>query len=137
MMSGIIGRLFREFSVTIAMTIVVSAFVSLTLTPMMASRFLKSHDEERHGRLYNLSEKGFAALANGYERGIDFVLRHRFATLLTFIATVIATGYLFVVIPEGVLSAAGHRHSVRNDRGRTGRLVPRHVSPAAGGRARS
>ena len=87
MMSGIIGRLFREFSVTIAMTIFVSAFVSLTLTPMMASRFLKSHDQERHGRLYKLSEKGFVALANGYERGVDFVLRHRFPTLLTFIAT--------------------------------------------------
>src|SRR5271167_2809358 len=101
MMSGIIGRLFREFSVTIAMTIFVSAFVSLTLTPMMASRFLKSHDEEHHGRLYNLSEKGFAALANGYQRGIDFVLRYRFATLMTFIATVVATGYLFVVIPKG------------------------------------
>ncbi|MBV9906144.1 MAG: efflux RND transporter permease subunit, partial [Hyphomicrobiales bacterium] len=101
MMSGIIGRLFREFSITIAMTIFVSAFVSLTLTPMMASRFLKSHDEERHGRLYNLSEKGFTALANGYARGVDFVLRHRFATLLTFIGTVIATGYLFVIIPKG------------------------------------
>src|SRR5271167_3231376 len=101
MMSGIIGRLFREFSITIAMTIAVSAFVSLTLTPMMASRFLKSHDEEHHGRLYNLSEKGFAALANGYQRGIDFVLRYRFATLMTFIATVVATGYLFVVIPKG------------------------------------
>ena len=101
MMSGIIGRLFREFSVTIAMTIFVSAVVSLTLTPMMASRFLKSHDQERHGRLYNLSEKGFIALANGYERGVDFVLRHRFATLLTFIGTVIATVYLFVVIPKG------------------------------------
>ena len=68
---------------------------------MMASRFLKSHDEERHGRLYNLSEKGFTALANGYARGVDFVLRHRFATLLTFIATVIATVYLFVIIPKG------------------------------------
>jgi len=101
LMSGIIGRLFREFSITIAMTIAVSAFVSLTLTPMMASRFLKSHDEERHGRLYNLSEKGFTALANGYTRGVDFVLRHRFATLMTFIATVIATVYLFVVIPKG------------------------------------
>ena len=101
MMSGIIGRLFREFSITIAMTIAVSAFVSLTLTPMLASRFLKSHDEERHGRLYNLSEKGFIVLAKGYERGIDFVLRHRFATLLTFFATVVATGYLFVVIPKG------------------------------------
>ena len=101
MMSGIIGRLFREFAVTIAMTIVVSAFVSLTLTPMMASRFLKSRDEEKHGRLYKLSEKGFVAMANGYARGVDFVLRHRFATLLTFIATVIATGYLFVIIPKG------------------------------------
>ena len=101
MMSGIIGRLFREFSVTIVMAIAVSAFVSLTLTPMLASRFLKSHDEERHGRIYNLSEKGFTALANGYARGVDFVLRHRFPTLLTFIGTVIATGYLFVVIPKG------------------------------------
>src|SRR6201995_5705911 len=101
MMSGIIGRLFREFAVTIAMTIVVSAFVSLTLTPMMASRFLKSHDEEKHGRLYNLSEKGFVAMANGYARGVDFVLRYRFATLLTFIGTGIATGYLFVIIPQG------------------------------------
>jgi hydrophobic/amphiphilic exporter-1 (mainly G- bacteria), HAE1 family len=101
LMTGLIGRLFREFAVTIAMTIFVSAFVSLTLTPMMASRFLKSHDEEKHGRLYNFSEKGFVAMANGYARGVDFVLRHRFATLLTFIATVIATVYLFVIIPKG------------------------------------
>ncbi len=101
MMSGIIGRLFREFSVTIAMTIFVSAFVSLTLTPMMASRFLKSHDEERHGWLYKMSDKGFDALANAYARGVDFVLRHRFATLVVFAGTVIATGYLFVVIPKG------------------------------------
>src|SRR5208337_3945384 len=101
MMSGIIGRLFREFSVAVAMTIAVSAFVSLTLTPMMASRFLKSRDEERHGRIYRLSEKGFEALAGAYESGINFVLRHRFATLMTFIATVIATGYLFVIIPKG------------------------------------
>src|SRR5277367_5152830 len=101
LMSGIIGRLFREFAVTLAMTIVVSAIVALTLTPMMASRFLKSHDEERHGRLYNLSEKGFDAMARGYERGLDLVLRHRFVTLLTFIATVVATGYLFTIIPKG------------------------------------
>jgi len=101
LMSGIIGRLFREFAVTMAMTIVVSAVVALTLTPMMASRFLKSHDEEHHGRLYNLSERGFVALANGYGRGLDLVLRHRFITLMTFIATVAATGYLFVTIPKG------------------------------------
>jgi len=67
----------------------------------MASRFLKSHDEEHHGRLYNLSERGFVALANGYGRGLDLVLRHRFITLMTFIATVAATGYLFVIIPKG------------------------------------
>ena len=101
LMSGIIGRLFREFAVTMAMTIVVSAIVALTLTPMLASRFLKSHDEEKHGRLYKLSERGFVAMARGYERGLDFVLRHRFVTLMTFIATVVATGYLFVIIPKG------------------------------------
>ena len=101
LMSGIIGRLFREFAVTMAMTICVSAIVALTLTPMMASRFLKSHDEEHHGRLYKLSEAAFDALARGYEGGLDLVLRHRFVTLLTFIATVVATGYLFVVIPKG------------------------------------
>jgi HAE1 family hydrophobic/amphiphilic exporter-1 len=101
LMSGIIGRLFREFAVTLAMTIVVSAFVSLTLTPMMASRFLKPHGSVKHGRLYQLSERGFAALANGYERGLDAVLCHRFITLMVFFATVCATGYLFVVIPKG------------------------------------
>jgi len=101
LMSGIIGRLFREFAVTLAMTIIVSAIVSLTLTPMMASRFLKSHNEVKHGRLYNLSERGFVALARGYERGLDIVLRHRFITLLTFIATVAATVYLFEIIPKG------------------------------------
>ncbi len=101
LMSGIIGRLFREFAVTLAMTIVVSAFVSLTLTPMMASRFLKPHGTVKHGRLYLLSERGFAALATGYERALDVVLRHRFLTMMVFLATVCATVYLFVVIPKG------------------------------------
>ena len=101
LMSGIIGRLFREFAVTIAMTIFVSALVSLTLTPMMASRFLKSRDEERHGRLYQLGERMFQGLANGYARGLDFVLKHQFATLLVFLATVAATVQLFLVIPKG------------------------------------
>jgi hydrophobic/amphiphilic exporter-1 (mainly G- bacteria), HAE1 family len=101
LMSGIIGRLFREFAVTLAMTIIISAFVSLTLTPMMASRFLRGHSDQGHGRLYQLSERGFTAMAKGYEHGLDFVLRHRFATLLTFFCTVLATCYLFVVIPKG------------------------------------
>jgi hydrophobic/amphiphilic exporter-1 (mainly G- bacteria), HAE1 family len=101
LMSGIIGRLFREFAVTLAMAIIVSAFVSLTLTPMMASRFLKPHGAVKHGRLYRLSEGGFAALAKGYERALDVVLAHRLLVLTVFLATVCATGYLFVVIPKG------------------------------------
>jgi len=101
LMSGIIGRLFREFAVTITMTIFVSAVVSLTLTPMMASRFLKSRDEEHHGRIFQISERLYQGMANGYARGLDIVLRHQFPTLLVFLCTVVATGVLFVVIPKG------------------------------------
>jgi HAE1 family hydrophobic/amphiphilic exporter-1 len=101
LMGGIIGRLFREFAVTLSMTIVVSAFVSLTLTPMMASRFLKPPQEAHHGRLYALSERGFDALLRAYTRGLDVVLRFRFITLCVFFATVALSGYLFVIIPKG------------------------------------
>jgi HAE1 family hydrophobic/amphiphilic exporter-1 len=101
LMGGIIGRLFREFAVTLSMTIVVSAIVSLTLTPMMASRFLTPPKEAHHGRLYDWSERGFAALLNGYERGLDLVLEFRFVTLLVFLATFALSIYLFVVIPKG------------------------------------
>ena len=101
LMGGIIGRLFREFSVTLAMTIVVSATVSLTLTPMLASRFLRDHTHDRHSKIYIVFERGFAALAKGYERGLDAVLRHRFITLMVFLVTVAATVQLFIVIPKG------------------------------------
>ena len=101
LMTGIIGRLFREFSITVAMTIMVSAFVSLTLTPMMASRFMKEHGQQKHGRLYNLSERFFDALLRGYERGLDLCIRFRFVTLLVFFATLGLTVYLFMIIPKG------------------------------------
>ncbi|MCB8822624.1 multidrug efflux RND transporter permease subunit [Microvirga rosea] len=102
LMGGIVGRLFREFSVVMAMTIVVSAVVSLTLTPMMAARLLKSRDQdEGHGRLYVWMESLFNRLERAYERGLDFVLRHRFTTLLVFFATLGATVWLFIVIPKG------------------------------------
>jgi hydrophobic/amphiphilic exporter-1 (mainly G- bacteria), HAE1 family len=101
LMGGIIGRLFREFAVTLSMAIVVSAFVSLTLTPMMASRFLKPLNEAHHGRLYALSERGFEAMLSAYERGLDIVLRFRFVTLCVFFATVALSVYLFVIIPKG------------------------------------
>jgi hydrophobic/amphiphilic exporter-1 (mainly G- bacteria), HAE1 family len=102
MMGGIIGRLFREFSITLSMAIFVSMVVSLTLTPMMASRFLKAHSEEApHGRLYLWSERCFDAMLRAYELGLDLVLRWRLTTLLVFFATVALSGYLFVVIPKG------------------------------------
>jgi hydrophobic/amphiphilic exporter-1 (mainly G- bacteria), HAE1 family len=83
------------------MTIVVSAAVSLTLTPMMASHFLTPVKEVGHGRLYELSERGFGALLRGYERGLDLVLKFRFVTLLVFLATLALSVYLFVIIPKG------------------------------------
>jgi HAE1 family hydrophobic/amphiphilic exporter-1 len=101
LMGGIIGRLFREFAITLAMTIAVSAVVALTLTPMMASRFLTPPKEAHHGRLYQWSERGFAKLLRGYEYGLDFVLDHRFGTLLVFFATLGLSVYLFVMIPKG------------------------------------
>ncbi|WP_336490475.1 efflux RND transporter permease subunit [Methylobacterium nigriterrae] len=101
LMGGIIGRLFREFAVVLSMAIGVSAFVSLSLTPMMASRLLKPHNEEQHGRLYLFSERLFDALLGGYERALDVALRFRFITLLTFLATLALTVYLFVIIPKG------------------------------------
>jgi hydrophobic/amphiphilic exporter-1 (mainly G- bacteria), HAE1 family len=101
LMGGIIGRLFREFAVTLSMTILVSAAVSLTLTPMMASRFLVPPQAAHHGRVYAWSERGFDALLKGYERGLDLVLKHRFATLLAFLATLALSVYLFAIIPKG------------------------------------
>ena len=101
LMGGIIGRLFREFAVTVTLCIAVSAFVALTLTPMMASRFLQPIRNGGHGRLYRLSERGFERLLGAYERGLDFVLRHQFVTLLVFLATVAATVHLFMTIPKG------------------------------------
>ncbi|WP_316214817.1 multidrug efflux RND transporter permease subunit [Bradyrhizobium sp. SZCCHNR2035] len=100
LMGGIIGRLFREFAVTLTMTIFVSMVVSLTLTPMMASRFLRG-GHQTHGRFYQWSERGFEALLNAYEKGLDVALRWRFVTLLVFFATLGLSVYLFILIPKG------------------------------------
>ena len=100
LMGGIVGRLFREFAMTVAIAVVVSAFVSLTLTPMMCSRFLTS-DHGTHGRLYRIVEAGFDALIGGYRRTLDIALRFQFATLMVFFATLAITVYMFVIIPKG------------------------------------
>ncbi len=101
LMGGIIGRLFREFAVTLSMAIFVSLVVSLTLTPMMASRFLRSDDEARHSRFYQWSERMFERLLRAYGRGLDLALRHSFVTLLIFFGTVALSALLFILIPKG------------------------------------
>jgi hydrophobe/amphiphile efflux-1 (HAE1) family protein len=100
LMSGIVGRLFREFAITVSITIVISAVVSLTLTPMMGSRFLK-HETHRHGRIYNMVEAMFNAMLSFYTRTLDVALRFQFITLLIFIATVSLTVWLYIIIPKG------------------------------------
>jgi hydrophobic/amphiphilic exporter-1 (mainly G- bacteria), HAE1 family len=101
LMGGIIGRLFREFAVILSMTILVSAVVSLTLTPTMASRFSTASKGVHQGRLSTLTERGFEVLLKGYERGLDLVLKFRFVTLLVFLTTLALSVYLFVIIPKG------------------------------------
>jgi hydrophobe/amphiphile efflux-1 (HAE1) family protein len=101
LMGGIIGRLFREFAVTVSVAILVSTVVSLTLTPMMCAQLLRHESREQHGRLYLLSERVFDGLLAIYETGLRWVLRHRGFTLALTIATIVLTGYLYVVIPKG------------------------------------
>jgi multidrug efflux pump subunit AcrB len=101
LMSGIVGRLFREFAVTVTMTIAVSAVVALTLSPMMCALFLRDERHARHGRFYNSLERGFQWLVDHYTRGLDFVLAHQRTTMLTFVATVAAAVVLYVFIPKG------------------------------------
>ena len=99
MMGGIVGRLFREFAVTVCVAVLISAAVSLTLTPMLCARFLRH--KPQHGRLYRLVERGFDALTAFYARTLDVALRFRFMTLLVFLASVGTAGVLFVTIPKG------------------------------------
>jgi multidrug efflux pump len=101
LMRGIVGRLFREFAVTLSAAVVVSLVISLTTTPMMCARFLRSTHGRAHGRLYRASERAFAALLHGYERSLAWVLRHARLTLAVAVATVCLNGYLFGVVPKG------------------------------------
>ncbi|MBI4384049.1 MAG: efflux RND transporter permease subunit [Nitrospinae bacterium] len=102
-MSGILGRLLHEFSATIMAAVLISGFISLTLTPMLCSRFLRPQQAARHGSIYNISEKFFAGMKNAYDWSLQWVLRHRRFTMALFAGVVAATGYLFVHIPKGFL----------------------------------
>jgi HAE1 family hydrophobic/amphiphilic exporter-1 len=103
-MGGIIGRLFREFAVTIAVAILVSGFVSLTLTPMLCARYLRAHGkDERHGRLYLASERVFDGSLAFYERGLKWALGHQRATMIFSGVILLATVWLFTRVPKGFL----------------------------------
>lgn len=102
-MGGVIGRLFNEFAMTITASILISGFVSLTLTPMLCSRYLKVAEERRPNALFELSERGFVAMNNFYKHTLQSVLAHPRLTLLSFLAIAVLTGYLFVKIPKGFI----------------------------------
>jgi multidrug efflux pump len=101
MMTGIVGRLFREFAVTLSIAIMVSLLVSLTTTPMMCARLLRPHHQEKHGHLYRLSENAFNTVLGVYERSLTWVLRHQPLTMMVTLGTVAFTVYLYSVIPKG------------------------------------
>jgi multidrug efflux pump len=100
-MPDIVGRLFREFAVTLSVTIVVSAIVSLTLTPMMCALLLRHKPVSQQGRMYKASERAFEGIIALYGRTLRVVLRHQYITLLVALGTVVLTAYLFVIIPKG------------------------------------
>ena len=100
-MGDIVGRLFREFAVTLGVTILVSAFVSLTLTPMMCARLLKHEEASKQSRFYRASERFFERLIESYGRGLQFVLRHQTATLLVTLGTLVLTILLYYYVPKG------------------------------------
>jgi hydrophobe/amphiphile efflux-1 (HAE1) family protein len=100
-MGGYVGKMFREFAVAVSVSLMLSLVISLTLTPMMCARLLKSEKDIRHGRLYQLFERGFDAILHVYERTLKVALHYRLATLFVMFGTVILTGYLYYIIPKG------------------------------------
>ena len=102
LMGGLVGRLFREFAVTLTIAVVLSLLVSLSVTPMMCSRFLRPARDSGHGRLYRLAEGAFDAAAGLYDRTLRWVLRHRRFTMIVTMATVCLSVYLYTVVPKGL-----------------------------------
>ncbi|EZP79262.1 RND transporter, HAE1/HME family, permease protein [Novosphingobium resinovorum] len=100
-MGGLIGRLFREFAVTITVALIASGIVSLTVTPMLCGWLIRDEKGRRHGRFHRWSERWLTALNDGYERLLDVALRHQRLTVLSFVATVALTGGLYVTLPKG------------------------------------
>jgi multidrug efflux pump len=101
LMGGIVGRLFREFAIVLSVAIAVSMVVSLTATPMMCAVLLRSREGERHGRLYQASERVFDRILRGYDRSLSWVLRHQPLVLFITLATMAASVWLYIIVPKG------------------------------------
>jgi HAE1 family hydrophobic/amphiphilic exporter-1 len=102
-MGGILGRLFHEFAVTITAAILVSGFVSLSLTPLLSAKFLRPHGKEQHGRMYQAIERFFGGMLNVYERGLRWSLRHRLTVMVMSLGVLAATMWLFMAVPKGFI----------------------------------
>ena len=102
-LGGVLGRLFKEFAVTITAAILISGVVSVTLTPMLCSRFLRSAHEEKRGLFYRVTERFFQGMLHVYDVTLQVVLRHKIAMMMSFVLVLGATGYMFVTIPKGFI----------------------------------
>jgi HAE1 family hydrophobic/amphiphilic exporter-1 len=102
-LGGVLGRLFKEFAVTITVAILISGVVSVTLTPMLCSRFLRGTHEGSQGWFYRITESFFQGMLRGYDYTLQIVLRHRIAMMVSFVLVLGATGYMFVTIPKGFI----------------------------------
>ncbi len=101
LMGGIVGRLFREFAVTLSAAIMMSLIVSLTTTPMLSAKFLEAHGKRKHGVIYRAGERALAWLAAEYDRGLRWVLRHQWLMLAVIVLTIALNVYLFILVPKG------------------------------------
>ncbi len=102
-MGGVLGRLFEEFAVTICVAILISGVVSVTLTPMLCSRFLRPPSQQKHGAFYNATERFFDRMLHVYEVTLSWVLQHRAPTVAVFVLTLVATVWMFIIIPKGFI----------------------------------
>ena len=125
LMGGIVGRLFREFAVTLSVAIAVSLVVSLTTTPMLSAKFLKSHNDQSHGAVYRFGGRVLDRMTCEYERGLRWVLRKQALVLLITILTFILNIYLFILVPKGFFPQQDTGRIGGQIRGQQGRLLRR------------
>jgi HAE1 family hydrophobic/amphiphilic exporter-1 len=126
-MSGMLGRLLREFAVTICVAILVSGFISLSLTPMLCSRYLRPPHDQKHGRLYHFLGRCLDAMNKGYELSLGWVMRHHVTTMLASVGVLVATIYMFGLVPKGFIPSEDTGQILINTEGAQGVSVEQMV----------